>query len=601
MAEGRKKVRKYPQLVGTILLLVLLILQLPSALNLPVTNPQQTLEYAPVPPDSDSPPSQNSNFSSLGLGSSSSISGETSGGDSGSGGGGLLEEGKGRTPSTKRCVGNPPKQTSDPMAPPCVAYFDGDNGGATYQGVTREEVRILQIIETGTCPNYKGCQYNMIPPPGSYWDMATPPPPNPSDEWYQHGYLRAWQRYFNDRYQTYNRFVHLYVQTGTSARTPEARRAQAADNYATIKPFAVVFENTSPLNLLAYQEVAAKRGMIVFGAGLGLSSAQYQRFPTLAWGFFPSIEEQAKVFANYVCEKVVPNPVSYSGNQNGGPRKFGLVYSQSAARQFARDFKDEVLKLAKASCGLTIPADLQRTYARDFYHNDTDGVAPAAQVMSDFKREGVTTIIWPLGYETNFSKAGAAAQYFPEWILAGDSFNDGSWPGSYQNQEAWEHAIVVTPVIRQKPIGYTQPCYDAYVEVHPDIPRDGLDLNQLCYFYPGFRQLFTGIQVSGKRLGPKALDKGFRSIPAVASNDPSTPACYYIPGDSTCMKDAEIMWWDKDSDGSSGEISGCWRMALGGKRFLPGTWPAGNINTPFTPSDPCNGFVAGQGQLYNSP
>jgi hypothetical protein len=238
---------------------------------------------------------------------------------------------------------------------------------------------------------------------------------------------------------------------------------------------------------------------------------------------------------------------------------------------------------------------LEKTYPRDNVHSDPPNAANGVEAMRAFRDAGVTTLVWPLGYETNFGKAGESLGYLPEWIIAGDSFNDASWPGADQNKAAWEHAVTVTPTLRLKPNGYTQTCEDAYTEVHPEIPRDGFDLVQTCFFYPGLRQLFIGIQVAGPRLGPSSMDKGYRAIPSIASNDPQTPACFYVPGDQTCVKDAEIMHWDSQSDGSQGEISGCWRMVMGGKRFLPGSWPSGNVDTPFTPNDPCNGWVGGFG------
>src|SRR5687767_1100554 len=45
-------------------------------------------------------------------------------------------------PRVYRCVGDPPRQIEDPQSPPCVPFWSGDNGGATYKGVTRDEVRI---------------------------------------------------------------------------------------------------------------------------------------------------------------------------------------------------------------------------------------------------------------------------------------------------------------------------------------------------------------------------------------------------------------------------------------------------------------------------
>ena len=113
--------------------LVLLAFVMPSGLRLPQTNPAQTLEYAPVPPSDDSPAQNSGNLASLGLGTSSSEVGDKVGGllPGGLPGPAAAPTGVGKNPSAKRCVGSPPRQTEDPLSPPCVGYFEGDNFGAT--------------------------------------------------------------------------------------------------------------------------------------------------------------------------------------------------------------------------------------------------------------------------------------------------------------------------------------------------------------------------------------------------------------------------------------------------------------------------------------
>src|SRR2546427_7521610 len=120
--------KRYPPLVALVVALFLAIAVLPSALNLPQTSPSTTLEYAPVPPaDQDNAP-PGGNLSSLGLASSGTLGAGIAGGDAAALNIGRAA-GAGKNPSTKRCVGKPPRQTEDPMAPPCVAFFSGDNGG----------------------------------------------------------------------------------------------------------------------------------------------------------------------------------------------------------------------------------------------------------------------------------------------------------------------------------------------------------------------------------------------------------------------------------------------------------------------------------------
>src|SRR5205823_3189869 len=57
------------------------------------------------------------------------------------------------TARVKRCIGDPPRQIEDPQSPPCVPYFDGDNGGATSPGVTANEIRIAAPSKDGNVFN----------------------------------------------------------------------------------------------------------------------------------------------------------------------------------------------------------------------------------------------------------------------------------------------------------------------------------------------------------------------------------------------------------------------------------------------------------------
>src|SRR5258708_21973395 len=97
---------------------------LPSALNLPQANPGQTLEYAPVP-GNGTQANAGGSFAGLGLGSG----GEGSGTAGGLPDLGLLGPLAQQPPSQYRCVGNPPRQTEDPLSPPCLPSYNGNHRG----------------------------------------------------------------------------------------------------------------------------------------------------------------------------------------------------------------------------------------------------------------------------------------------------------------------------------------------------------------------------------------------------------------------------------------------------------------------------------------
>src|SRR5439155_24992015 len=118
--------------------------------------------------------------------------------------------GSGTTPQSKRCVGNPPRQTEDPLSPPCAGYFDGDNFGTTYQGVTKDEIRVLWYLDVGG--QYLAADGFEPAPVKKSQDLGNPPDPNdPDDNFVYTRVMRGWQRYFNERFQTYGRFVHFHV------------------------------------------------------------------------------------------------------------------------------------------------------------------------------------------------------------------------------------------------------------------------------------------------------------------------------------------------------------------------------------------------------
>ena len=584
--EGSRS-RNYPPLAIAGLVAVVLLALLPSGLNLPQSNPSQTLEYAPVPPDDETPPSESGNLSTLGLGRSSSI-GQTGTGPAGGGAaaGAASLVGGGKNPRTKKCVGNPPRQAEDPLSPPCVAHFSGDNFGATYQGVTRDEVRVLLYINGGTYAGNSRGQTNM--PPGTYWDLGQPPK---DDEPLFAMLLRGYQRYFNDRYQTYGRFVHFYVRFAdpTGQHTAESRASDAANDFQTVKPAMVVLY--VPEFAAEYVGAMARRGVIAFlgnGGGGGILAATeraetFRRFAPRLWGYYPSVEQRARTFVSYLCTKVVPYPVSFSGNNAdlGRPRRLGLLREGSPSRQDRIAFS-RLVKEGVEACG--------GEWAAEGSVTDTVGPDEAARAGNDmalFVRNGVTTIIRAGGHTApSHPRAATAANYYPEWIVAGDGLSDSNLNSQIQDPGQWAHARAVSQYHLGAPID-EQHCFVAAREADPSLARIDVK-NWSCGFYPGLRMLFTGIQVAGPRFSPSTLDRGYHAIPDVRSTDPSVPSCYYDPGDFTCVKDAVAEWWDASGEDPGSGARGCWRVMEGGRRYTAGTWKPGDVEAQRSPSDPCN-------------
>ncbi|MDP1794236.1 MAG: hypothetical protein Q8K63_08885 [Acidimicrobiales bacterium] len=578
--------------------LLIALAVLPSALNLPQTNPATTLEYAPVPPTDEDTPPPVGNFDNFGLGDSSSIdTGGALGGDNGTG---ELTQDPGKSVSTKRCVDTKrgPKQTEDPLAPPCVADYSGqkckENGGATYQGVTANEIRLLfyfdsNITDSGTSRGEESR------PTNKYFDLDKP---EAADEHVYVRLLRGWMKYFEDRYQIYCRRPHMYVYYGgRSDAGPESKRADAADNYDQVKPFAVISDSFASND--AYLEAMARRGVLNFGSFLGRDADFFQKFPKLVWGYSPPLETQADQFLDVFCKQVkaFPNTTFAGGDLQGKPRRYGVVYSDDPNHPELKKLKDLVLSGIQSRCPISQKGGIPQATWRPCCLAEDNGTLPtyANDGMARFSDPGqaggpVTTIIWPGGMESKFSDAAQQRDYFPEWVVIGDSQTDGYVSTQYQNPQAWSnHAWVVS--YQTKKIDLEQePCFLAYKDADPAAPDTDIR-GRACALYERLRQLFIGIQVAGPKLGPTSVDKGFHAIPKVASDDPGTPACFYNTGDYTCVKDGVVMWWDSNATAPNAANAGCWKNVQNAKRYLFGQFPSVELNTLRNPgADACNGY-----------
>jgi len=597
---SRDWTRKYPPLVLLALAAILILAALPSSLNLPQTNPTTTLEYAPVPPsDDDVPEPPPGNFDQFGLGSSQGLE---DGGAAGAEGAGVGDDAppplapgdpppaKGKTPSTKRCVGNPARQTEDPLSPPCVPDFKcEDNGGATYQGVTDKEIRILIYLDGGNITDSGTSRGEESRPQATYVDLLSEQEP---DEHVWARVARGWQAYFNDRYQTYCRFVHFWVYYGSrSDAGPEGKRADAADNYEKIKPFAVLTESLASND--AYLEAMAKRGVLNFGSFLGRSNDFFKAFPRLVWGFAPPLEVQAQGFSSYICNNIKPYPVTFGGpDLLGKPRKYGLVYTTDPDQGPYRETKNLVVEQLKA-CGVEIADEITFPVGCYAANNGTDAGGVAAtyddEGIARFEQQGITTIIWPGCIDNKLGEAAAQSDYRPEWITLGDGSFDGFVAVNFQNDTAWQHAMTLT--YQTKWVDAEQEaCFLAYKDADPGAPNRDIR-GRACRLYNNLRQMFIGIQVAGPRLGPTSIDRGFHAIPKIASEDPTIPSCFYNEDDYTCVKDMVPMYWDPNATPPNGSEPGCFRMPQGGKRYIVGQYPHGEATSFWDrANDPCNGF-----------
>ena len=596
-APSKRWTRSYPPLalIGVAVLVAVLIL--PSSLNLPQSNPSTVLEYAPVPPqDENPPPPADGNLSSLGLGSSDTLAVPLEPPPAPPP---LDESGLGARPNQKQCVGNPPRQTEDPSSPPCVPFFEGDNFGATYQGVTGEEITVLSYFDAGGYGPVG--QLEGSPPAGTYVDIDAPRLPNcPPDQGQtdsdpkqcDHVIVRMMKgisRYFNTRFQTYKRRVHFWVYF-TAADSAAERRGDAVANWEKLKPFAVIDHATFNGFNAEYQQAMTQLGVLSFASTEGsLPASFYREVAPLAWAFYPDIEHWSEMYASYVCQKVLPFPVRRfnqgNGSPNGEKRKFGMWWTNDPATPDLTYFAD-ITREKLIKCGVDIAEEATFSHS-GFAVDGNDTGTEATQAAARFSSRGVTTILYMGGVETRLSAAADGARYYPEIIIAGDLDVDSNAIGRLQNQNVWRNAWGQTFHVRINRLE-DSPGFRAYKEGDP-----GGDDAAGLFARDSYRDIFMlyqAIQVSGPKLTPEKIDAGFHAIPERASTDPFVAAFFFDSGDYTSVKDSAEQWWDPNGRPVGGGAQpGCWRMVREGKRYLAGDWEGGDVAFK-NADDPCTAY-----------
>ncbi|MGQ0433666.1 MAG: hypothetical protein ACT452_14800 [Microthrixaceae bacterium] len=494
------------------------------------------------------------------------------------------------------CVGNPPRQTFDPLSPPCVPYWDNetDNGGATYQGVTATEVRIAVVIDGGI--NYSGASdpTNRGAPRERIYDLAqdsnTCRAQSTGDAGCTHlttEGLRTWQQYVNDRFQSYGRYLHFYaVFTAGTQPTPERRRAEAAWIVEEINPLAVVPLVTEGAEG-ALIEALNEAGVVSFADTILPSDEQLDARPGLAWNFGASAERAASSFSGFVCTKVVGKPAVRAGGELAGkPRVLGLVTTTDGGEP-GRVAAAVGIRDGVGACDGAI-ADYSMfencCLAQD------NGDLPDAELadMVRFKLRGITTVLVAGAMNNNYFRAAQSIGYEPEWVLLGDGMLDNRGSYALAGDVVPGNTIVISAQVVEAP----EPlCKQAYREMNSSTSDS--DLSYTCDYYRPLFLMAVAVQVAGPNLTPTQVDKGLHAIPqGTVSTSPEVPTCWFATGEYSCVKDAHLGRWDPLGQVTPTSTPGCFRAVEGGRRYTADGWPAGNIDAQWSPTDPCSTYSA---------
>ncbi|MGQ0434778.1 MAG: hypothetical protein ACT452_20505 [Microthrixaceae bacterium] len=444
-------------------------------------------------------------------------------------------------------------------APPCVTPFSGDNGGATYQGVTKDTITVT----------YFQPQVNAATDAALTAAGANDTPADRAET------MRAYVDYFNKHYATYGRQVKLIVRRGSGAPADDAvARADALAIATEDKAFAVLDAPES----VAFAETLAARGVLCV-CTTSQPQELYQRLaPYVGYTTLMSSTQGYIHRAEYIGKRLNGRAAVHAGTSDGvplstQPRKFGLLWYNRPDNSYAAGISFFVKEL-KNRYGVTLAENLE-------FSNDYAKVSETARpLIQRLKTAGVTSVVFagdPIS-PAIFTQEATRQAYFPEWIITGSALTDTVLFARTYDQQQWNKGFGLAFLSARIPDVDTAP-YRIHVWHTGAPPKAG---NQYGVIYPLPFSLFTGIHLAGPNLTVKTWQAGLFSYPVTGAGFKTIATTSYGNHgiwpftDYTNLDDVAEIWWDPQEPGPD-EVGnngiGMYRWVNGGARILPGQHP----------------------------
>ncbi|MEX2100482.1 MAG: hypothetical protein WEB19_03620 [Acidimicrobiia bacterium] len=465
------------------------------------------------------------------------------------------------------CVVGPggARQTEDPQSPPCKgARFTGDNGGATWQGVTADTIRLGYIDD----PADHGGQVS-----GRY-----------------HHVLAPLIDHVNRRYELYGRrLVLVDVPATGSVSDPAVNRADARAA-AQADVFAVIaYERFG-----AFQRTLAAEGVVsLIGGDVGaVSEAALTAMHPHAWAVYPSIEQAAEITGKLVCGALNGKPARHGGaDVSGRVRHFGVVVEDG--------WDARPLEARLAACGAPVAV----------YQASGD----FELLLRQMRDQGVTTAVCLCrNFDKRYPEAAEALGYQPEWLLPGidekAAYLRYTSTATSDNQPRAQlaHTFGISTRLRRPPPNSVsgtdqadqQYWFHAARESDPGFTYGvGAQGSVSATFgYDLYAQLLTlasGIQWAGPNLTPETFGDALAGLrypnPGVGRSPWWQPSVGFGVADHSFNSDAALIWWRDPSDAGYESRTDFGELCYvgGGHRFTAATMPTSADDLLFDPEAGC--------------
>jgi hypothetical protein len=368
-------------------------------------------------------------------------------------------------------------------APYCIPAWHGNNGGATYPGVSRNTITI-----TYRSPNTAGASL-LLKIFGS--EIGT----NAQAIQTMKDYIHI----FNHTFELYGRHVVLKPFSGKGDFVNELQGQgleQAKEDALTAKKLNAFADVSLLSSTQIYDQYLAHEGIIAIGA-LAQPSWWFQDYAPFEYSPNPSCDTGVEAIAQSVGRSFAGLPAIFSTSptMKKKTRVFGIIFPESPTYASCGNL---LVRLLKQEFNVTVARRIE--YSISFSQESSEAQSAIAQM----KASGVTTILcgcdpifpWLLTLDAQ------SQNYYPEWLAL--DFED-IFTQIYVQSE-WAHAISTGLLL---PPETQQEAYKVFYNYYHKAPPSP----QFAEIYPALLLLFDGLQAAGPDLNPYTFEQGFFRLP----------------------------------------------------------------------------------------
>ena len=507
-------------------------------------------------------------------GTSAGASGGTGAGAATASAGGGPASQSAPTADTTHCVGGREYSTSiDFYAPPCtpgpVGASNYPNGGATYQGVTKNSVTIVDYVS-----NY-GAEVNTILQAEGLLET------------FQDAQVvdKAWQSFINSHYVLWGRQLHIVTYQGQCQSVPpdySCLEAEMNTIVSTYHPYAVFWDTT--LCSACYATLAADH-VIAFG-GVGFSDAFTNANAPYVYSGYESSTHIEQAFANWYCNQM-QGPVQFAPAKNpaqnfqGKKRVLGVISTNDPDNE--NTVKNVLVPALQRGCGVSVS---------HFYFYDQNINTAAQQVEAGISAMDTTTnpatdvlcLCDPVAPQFLY-QGEQQHNYWPENLLADvqamtlDSASQNYEAGANNSSSLacptptvgceYNDAFGLSAYAPQEPESNNAGTRTFKAGGGSSLPITGNEANIL---WEDYNMMASLIENTGPDLTPARMQAAAPSMGSIGGGTTGHSLVGFSSGNYNWIQDAEVVYWDPNRTSSDDGHPGT-MVQIEGSRFLPGGFP----------------------------